>query len=47
MLTVPKLLVLDADQRITLEKIRQHPWIIKYCSQHAKDEKKEIPDQES
>ncbi|KAL3263917.1 hypothetical protein ABHI18_001319 [Aspergillus niger] len=45
---IRKLLILDADQRITLEKVRQHPWIIKYCSQHAKDEKKEeIPDQES
>ncbi|PYH37411.1 kinase-like protein [Aspergillus neoniger CBS 115656] len=44
---IRKLLVTDADKRITLEQVRQHPWIIKYCSQHAKEEKKEdIPGQE-
>ncbi|RAK90289.1 kinase-like protein [Aspergillus costaricaensis CBS 115574] len=47
-LTISKLLVTDADKRITLEQVRQHPWIIKYCSRHTKEEKKEdVPGQES
>ncbi|BCS04653.1 spindle assembly checkpoint kinase [Aspergillus luchuensis] len=48
MLTESKLLVTDADKRITLEQVRQHPWIIKYCFQHVQEEKKEnIPGQKS
>lgn len=30
-LTMIKLLVLDSVQRISLEKVGQHPWIIKHC----------------
>ncbi|GKZ19496.1 spindle assembly checkpoint kinase [Aspergillus brasiliensis] len=37
---IRKLLVLDANRRITLEKVQQHPWIIKYCSKDAKYETK-------
>ncbi|PYI34181.1 kinase-like protein [Aspergillus indologenus CBS 114.80] len=38
---IRKLLVLDADQRISLENLRQHPWIIKHCSKHAQIERKD------
>ncbi|KAB8260297.1 kinase-like protein [Aspergillus pseudonomiae] len=38
---IRKLLVLDADKRISLENVRQHPWIIKYCSKDAKIEEKD------
>jgi aurora kinase len=34
-----KLLVLDSDQRLSLEKVRQHPWIIKHCESVAKQDK--------
>lgn len=30
-LTRTKLLVLDSDQRITLDKVLQHPWILRHC----------------
>ncbi|KAJ5573847.1 Pkinase-domain-containing protein [Penicillium hispanicum] len=36
---ITKLLVLDSDQRISVEKLRQHPWIIKHCHNGAKQDK--------
>ncbi|CAG8000442.1 unnamed protein product, partial [Penicillium nalgiovense] len=36
---IKKLLILDSDQRISLEKVRQHPWIIKHCESVAKQDK--------
>ena len=34
-----QLLVLDSDRRIALEKVQQHPWIVKHCQSAAKEEK--------
>ena len=34
-----QLLVLDSDRRIALEKVQQHPWIIKHCRGAVKEEK--------
>ena len=34
-----QLLVLDSDQRIGLQKVQQHPWIIKHCQSAVKEEK--------
>lgn len=34
-----QLLVLDSDRRIALEKVQEHPWIIKHCQSAAKEEK--------
>ncbi|KAJ6185497.1 hypothetical protein N7519_006798 [Penicillium mononematosum] len=36
---IKKLLILDSDQRISLEKVRQHPWIIKHCESVAEQDK--------
>lgn len=38
-LTIIKLLVLDSDRRISLENVRQHPWIIKHCEITTKQDK--------
>jgi aurora kinase, other len=40
-LTAMKLLVLDPEQRIPLEKVQQHPWIIKHCLNNEKSAKTE------
>lgn len=34
-----KLLILDSNQRISLEKVRQHPWIINHRDSVAKQDK--------
>ncbi|KAJ5162645.1 kinase-like protein [Penicillium coprophilum] len=36
---IKRLLVLDSDQRISLERVRQHPWIIKHCEKITKQDK--------
>ncbi|RAL03402.1 aurora family serine/threonine-protein kinase [Aspergillus ibericus CBS 121593] len=36
---IKKLLVVDSDQRISLEQVRQHPWIVKHCEGVAKQDK--------
>lgn len=38
-LTTTQLLVLDSHRRLSLENVRQHPWIIKHCLQHASNRK--------
>jgi aurora kinase len=37
-----KLLVLDSEQRLSLEKVQQHPWIIKHCGVVAKQERSRV-----
>ncbi|KAL2809074.1 kinase-like domain-containing protein [Aspergillus granulosus] len=36
---IKKLLVLDSDQRISLEKVKQHPWIVKHCERVPRQDK--------
>ncbi|PYI05843.1 kinase-like protein [Aspergillus sclerotiicarbonarius CBS 121057] len=36
---IKRLLVVDSDQRISLEQVRQHPWIAKHCEGAAKEDK--------
>ncbi|OOF96529.1 hypothetical protein ASPCADRAFT_514808 [Aspergillus carbonarius ITEM 5010] len=36
---IKKLLVVDSDQRISLEQVRQHPWIVNHCEGAAKQDK--------
>ncbi|KAE8152196.1 kinase-like protein [Aspergillus avenaceus] len=36
---IKQLLVPDSKQRISLDKVREHPWITKHCSKYAKPEK--------
>ncbi|KAL5339040.1 kinase-like domain-containing protein [Aspergillus crustosus] len=36
---IKRLLALDSDQRISLEKVRQHPWIVKHSESKVKQDK--------
>ncbi|CRG92744.1 aurora kinase, other [Talaromyces islandicus] len=39
---IKKLLVLDSERRLSLEKVQQHPWIIKHCEIAVKQDKSRV-----